>query len=130
MQKLAGDAGGTGGVDAAEVDFAFGLVELGVADGAVGGKDDVLRAARMLPVVDDFSDLGDDVAAALDGNEVADADAETADLVGVVKCGAGDGDAADVDGSERGDGSDFAGAADLEEDVERAWVVAPRAANL
>ncbi len=71
----------------------------------------------MIFVVNDFRDLGDDIAAALDGDEVANLDAEAFDLVGVVERGAGDGGAADEDGSECGDGCDLAGAADLEEDV-------------
>ncbi len=71
----------------------------------------------MLRVFDDGDDLGDDVAAALDLDEVADADAEAGDLVGVVQGGAGDGGAADEDRHERGDGGDLAGAADLEVDA-------------
>ena len=70
-----------------------------------------------LASVDDGGDFGDDVAAALDRDEVADADAEARDFVGVVQRGAGDGGAADEDRGERGDGRDLAGAADLEEDV-------------
>ncbi len=65
----------------------------------------------------DAGDLGDDVAAALDGDVVADADAEAGDLVGVVEGGAADGGAADGDGDEVGDGGELAGAADLEEDA-------------
>ena len=68
-------------------------------------------------VFDDGNDLGDDVATALDLDEVADADAEAGDLVGVVEGGARDGGAADRHRSERGDGRDLAGAADLEEDI-------------
>ena len=82
--------------------------------GALGGEDDLFGAARVLCVVDDGDDLGDDVAAALDLDEVADADAEARDLVGVVQRGAGDGGASDEHGSEDGDGSHLAGAADLE----------------
>src|SRR5664280_428798 len=59
-------------------------------------------------------DLGDYVSAALDLDEVVEADAEAGDLVGVVEGGAGDGGAADEDGREHGDGSYFSGAADLE----------------
>ena len=53
------------------------------------GEDDLAVAPRVFFVVDDFGDLGDDVAAALNGDKVADAHAETTDLVGVVERGAG-----------------------------------------
>ena len=71
-----------------------------------------------LLIFDDFDDFGDDVAATFDGDEVADADAETGDLVGVVEGGAGDGGAADEDGLKLGDGSDLAGASGLKGDSE------------
>jgi hypothetical protein len=111
------EAGGAAGVDAAPVDLAFFADEQSLAARAMGGEDDLGRRRAGGRVVDDGDDLGDDVAAALDLDEVADADAEAGDLVGVVQGGAGDGGAADEDGRERGDGGDLAGAADLEEDA-------------
>src|SRR6201999_4514752 len=87
------------------------------ADGAAFGEDDLFLAAWVILVRNDFGDFGNDVAATLDGDEVADLHAEAFDLVGVVERGAGDGGAADEDGSECSDGCDLAGAADLEEHV-------------
>src|SRR5580658_3626640 len=117
MEELAGDACGACGVDAAPVNFALGADEIGAADGAAFREDNFFLAARVIFVVDDLGDLGDDVSATFDGDEVADLYAEAFDLVGVVKCGACDGGATDEDGRECGDGRDLAGAADLEEDV-------------
>ena len=62
-------------------------------------------------------DLGDDVAGAFDHHLVADLQAEALDLVLVVQRGAGDGDAADLDGLEVGDRGERAGAAHLHLDV-------------
>ena len=116
VDELFAQAGGAAGVDAAPVDLAFFLDEGAAAGGAVVREDDVLGAARVCVVFQDAGDLGDDVAAALDGDEVADAD----DRGGRSRrrCGAWrelDGGAADEDRRERGDGGDLAGAADLEE---------------
>src|SRR5580704_19508679 len=100
MEEFASDARGAGGVDAAPIHFAFGANEIGSADGAALREDDFFRAARVVFGLlsgrrDDFGDLGDDVAAAFDGDEVAYFDAEALDLVGVVQRGACDGGAAD-----------------------------------
>jgi len=62
-------------------------------------------------------------------DEVSDADAESSDLVCVVKSSAGDGRAADEDRIEFGDGGEFAGAAYLEGDSLELGDTA-RAANL
>ena len=115
VAQLLFQAGRATGVDAAVIDLALFADEEGVAARAVGGEDDLLGAARVLCVFDHGDDFGDDVAAALDLHEVADADAEAGDLVGVVQRGAGDGGAADEDRRERGDRRHLAGAADLEE---------------
>ena len=117
VEEAAGEAGGAGEVDAAVVGFAFGAVDLAVADRAVFGEVEFFVAARVLGVFDDLDDFGDDVAAALDFDVVADEEAEALDLVGVVEGGAGDGGAADGDRRERGDGGELAGAADLGADV-------------
>ncbi len=119
VEELFGEACGAACVDAAEVDFAFRADDGFTAARAAGGKDDVACAAWVLRVVDNLCDFGDDVAAALDGDEIADADAEAGDLVGIVERGAGDGDAADGHGGECGDGGELAGAAHLEEDIEQ-----------
>ena len=118
MAQLLFKAGGAAYVDTAEIDFAFFADELSLATRAVGGEGDLFDAARMLLIFDDLDDLGDDVAAALDGDEVADADAETGDLIGVMQRSAGDRGAADEDGLELGDGCDLAGAPGLEGDAE------------
>jgi hypothetical protein len=65
----------------------------------------------------DGDDLGNHVAGAFDADRVADVEAEAGDFVFVVEGGAGDGDAADLDVAEDGDGREGAGAADLDEDV-------------
>ena len=79
-------------------------------------REDVgLRAVRPL-VGDDFEDLRDDVAGALDDDRVADPHVEPRDLVLVVQRGVGDDDAADGDGLELGDRRQRAGAADLDLD--------------
>ena len=117
VEQAAGEARGAVDVDAAVVDFAFGADDFAVAVGAVGGEVELLVAAGMLFVLDDLDDLGDDVAAALDFDVVADEEAEALDLVGVVEGGAADGGASDGNGSEPGDGRELAGAADLDLDV-------------
>ena len=75
MEKLFTHAGGAGEVDAAPVDFAFGLDELACADRTLRGEDDLFGAAWVLVVADDLGDFGDHIAAAFDRDEVADADA-------------------------------------------------------
>ena len=104
-------------VDAAVVDFTFGADDFAVALRAVGGEVEFPGAARVILVLDDFDDFGDDVAAALDFDVVADEEAEALDFVGVVEGGAADGGASDGNGSEDGDGRELAGAADLDADV-------------
>ena len=69
-----------------------------------------------LPFLDDFEDVGDDLAGALDEHGVVDVQTEAVDFVHVVERGAADGDAADLDGFQDGDGSERSGAADLEDD--------------
>jgi hypothetical protein len=63
------------GVDAAPVDFAFGADEGAGACGAIGWDDDLFVAARVVRVLDDGDDLGDDISATLDLNEVTYASA-------------------------------------------------------
>ena len=117
VAELFREAGGAGVIDAAPVHFAFGSDQRRLAAWAVRGEDDWLVTARVARILHNFGDFGNDVAAALDRYEVADAHAETGNLVGVVERGAGDGCAGDEDGREVGDGSEFAGTADLEEDT-------------
>ncbi len=71
----------------------------------------------MSDLLDDLDDLGDDVAAALDLDVVADEQAEALDFVGVVQGGAADGGAADEDRGEHGNRCQLAGASDLNFDV-------------
>src|SRR4051812_27008546 len=98
---------------AAYVDLAFLADSLGAALRAMIGEDVGGPIGVRCQV---FEDLGDDVAGALDADAVAGADAETRDLVGIVEGGVGDGDAADADRGEAGDGGQLAGAADLDVD--------------
>src|SRR6185437_2088986 len=113
---------GAGGVDATPVDLAFGADEISAADGAAFREDNLAGEARVVFGLllwrrDDLCNLRDNVAASLDGDEVANPYTEAFDLVGVVERGACDGGAADEDGNECGHGRDLAGAADLEENV-------------
>ena len=114
VEQAFAQASGAVGVDASPVNLALGADERARAGGAFGGEDDRFGFARVLCIVDDGDDLGDDVAAALDLDEVADADGEARDLVGVVQRSAGDGGASDEHRSEDGDGCHLSGAADLE----------------
>jgi hypothetical protein len=90
---------------------------------------DVGGAAGCCVVFDDAGDLGDDVAAAFDGDEVADADAETGDFVGVMERGAGDGGAADEDGSRSATGVTLPVRPTWKR-TPLSWVMPARAANL
>ncbi len=115
VKQRARDPGRAGGIDAAVVGFALGALDLGTADRAAIGKGEEAGAAGL--VGENGDDLGDDVAAALHTDGVADEQAERGDLVGVVEGGAGDGDAADRDGREHRDRGELAGAAHLDLDV-------------
>ena len=107
------EAGGAVDVDAVGVDFAFGFFGERAAAGAVGGHCKFFFwARRMLGVDDDFGDVGDDVAGALDFDPASGADAEAGDFVGIEEADVGDGDASDDDGNEYGERSELAGAAD------------------
>ncbi len=117
MEQALDEARRAVGVDAAVVDFALGLDDLAAADGAVRGEFEFPVAAGVVLVFDDLDDFGDDVAAALDLDVVADEQAEALDFVGVVEGGAADGGSADEDGGEHGDGGELAGASDLNPDV-------------
>ena len=117
VEQALDEARGAVGVDAAVVDFAFGLDDFAAADGAVRGELEFPVAAGMILVFDDFDDFGDDVAAALDLDVVADEQAEALDFVGVVEGGAADGGSSDEDRGEHGDGGELAGASDLNLDV-------------
>ena len=117
VAELFFEAGRTAGVDAAEVDFAFGSDESGLAAGAEIGEAYLFGAAWVGCVFDYAGDLGDYVAAALDGDEVADADAEAGYFVGIVEGGAGDGGASNGNRGEDGDRGELTGAADLDSDV-------------
>ncbi len=68
--------------------------------------------------LDDLLDVRDHVARTLDPNRVADIDVFLGDLLGVVEARPRDGDAADVDRLEQGDGSQSAGSADLNRHVD------------
>ena len=127
--RLFAQAGGAVGVDASPVDLALGADEGAGALGAASGEDDLFAAARVMCVFDDGDDLGDDVAAAFHLDEVADANAEAGDLVGVVQGCAGDGGATDEHGVSTATGVIFP--------VRPTWkstcssrVMAARAANL
>ena len=74
------------------------------------------RLAR-LPFLDDFEDVRNHFAGALDKHGVADVQAQPLDLVHVVERGAADGDAANLDGLEHGHGRKRSGAAHLDDDV-------------
>ena len=106
--------GGAGGVDAAVGHFPFHLVDGAATFGAFLGH---AEGFARLPFLDDFKDVRDDFAGALDKHGVVDVQAEAVDLVHVVERGAGDGDSADLHWLQNGDGGERASATDLDDDV-------------
>lgn len=92
--------------------FGFGL-STGTAVGDGVGQGEWIAAFG-----DDRYDFGDYIACTLDHDVIADADIFFVDLVLVVERGAGDDDASDLDRFEVGDRRQFAGASDLELDIE------------
>ena len=98
VEELAGDARGAGGVDAAPVDFAFCADEIGAADGAAFGEDDLFGAARVILARATTSViLGMTSPPRSTETKSPILHAEAVDLVGVVERGARDGGAADED---------------------------------
>src|SRR5579864_8792124 len=99
------------------VGLAFNSHDLAATLGAMLGHSELFVAARMLLVFDHAHHFGDDVAAALDHDPVADLHAQTLDLISVVQRRARDRGPADRNGLERRDGREFTGTADLDKDV-------------
>src|SRR5690242_7663506 len=110
---------GAGEADAAVGRLAFFAVDLRAADRAALGHDEFALGAAAL-VFQNFDDVRDHVAGALDDGEIADADVLALGLVHVVERGAFDRDAADADGLEARDRRQRAGASDLGLDIEYA----------
>ena len=117
MEQGFAELGGTVGVDAAIVHLAFGTDDIALALWTFRWELELLFTARVLGVFDDLDDFGNDVAAALYLDGVADLEAEALDEVCVVKGGAADGGATDEDWGEFGHGRELAGAAYLHGDV-------------
>ena len=113
VEQLFAQAGRAVCVDASPIDLALGANQRAIALRTVFRDVDFVGTARVLRVFDYADDLGDNVASALDLHEVAEANSQTLDLVGVVQRGARDRSAADLRGGQHGDRSDFAGAPHL-----------------
>jgi hypothetical protein len=97
MQEAFHQARGAVGVHTTVVDLTFGLDDFAAADRAAFREVEFLFAARVVLVLDDFDDLGDDVTAALDFDVVTNKETKALYLVGVVQGGTTDGGSANKD---------------------------------
>ena len=119
VKDAAPDACRAGRVDAAMVGFARCALHLRTADGTLLREGEALGAAWMILVGRDLDYFWDHVAATLHAHKVAREAARAAQSrPHVWSVARADGDAADRDRREHGDGREFTGAPDLYLDVE------------
>src|ERR1019366_10633070 len=101
------------GVDTAVVALFRGSGDFRSAPGTLLRRLDICLASRVLLVVDDLGDFGDDVAAALDLDPIANLHAQAPNLIHVVQRGIADGRAPNGNRGQLGHGREFPGAANL-----------------
>src|SRR5439155_13511728 len=106
----------TARIDATDVGRVGFLLDLRTAARTFGRRLDRFSAARAF-LRDDFDDVWNHFAGALNNDGVAQVNIEPADLIDVVQRDVGDGDAGDEDGFELADRREIPALADLPIDV-------------